>query len=370
MLFAVIFLLIAYTLYLTVEKYLNDKALSSFRYVVHVNGTRGKTEVCRLLDAVFRAAGYSVYTKTTGTTAFTIDPSGYETPLKRKGAPNISEQLRIIRRAYRAHADVLILECMAVAPELQKASQEQIVKGTFNVITNVRYDHVFEMGSSLSEIAAALAAIIPEQGVLLTADPDFFPYFSSLCQKKNTKIYLCQADQTASSENLAIAWQAARLLGMDEAAFHRSLSAYRRDFGVQACYPLSEHAQFLNLFSVNDPQSTSKLLEHYLPEHCCLNFVYNHRTDRPDRLLLFIRYFFPEHPCQKLIVTGENTAFACRLLRKSGLQHVSVCKDLQMLMQEAAQADPCTFYVGIGNIKGAAYDWIQFLEARFPASVK
>ena len=51
----------AYLAFLLWEKQANDRALRSFRHVIHVSGIRGKTGVCRLLDAHLRepASGYS-----------------------------------------------------------------------------------------------------------------------------------------------------------------------------------------------------------------------------------------------------------------------------------------------------------------------
>ena len=54
-------LLAGYLAFLLWEKWANDRALRSFRHVIHVSGIRGKTGVCRLLDAHLRGpdSGYS-----------------------------------------------------------------------------------------------------------------------------------------------------------------------------------------------------------------------------------------------------------------------------------------------------------------------
>jgi len=49
---------------LLLEKWYNDRCLASFHAVIHVNGIRGKTSTCRLLDASLRTR-YRVFTKTT-----------------------------------------------------------------------------------------------------------------------------------------------------------------------------------------------------------------------------------------------------------------------------------------------------------------
>lgn len=363
MLFAALGLSALYFLFLIIEKRRNDRALSSFRYVIHVNGTRGKTEVCRLLDAVFRAAGFRVFTKTTGTTPFYLDTDGTEHQIHRHGPSNISEQLRMIRKAARNHANVLILECMAVSPELQRVAQKEIVKGNFNVITNVRYDHIFEMGETLPEIATALSSTIPEGGTFLSSDEDFFPFFADCCQKSGTQAHLCRPAADGESENEAIAHEAARILGLSEEAFRSCLKTYPRDFGAHLCYRISGSLRFLSLFSANDPQSSALLLRSYHPDqYDHLVFLYHNRFDRPDRLLLFIRYFLPHFPFERLYVSGEQIGFALRLLRQNGFVNCFPCRGIRGLLSEYKDRGAKTLLVGIGNIKGEAYQVIEAIE--------
>ena len=54
MLVLAVVLTVGYIGYLIWEKKTNDKALASFKYIIHVNGIRGKTSVCRLIDAHLR----------------------------------------------------------------------------------------------------------------------------------------------------------------------------------------------------------------------------------------------------------------------------------------------------------------------------
>src|SRR5258705_3004282 len=64
---------------------------------VHVNGTRGKSSVTRLIAAGLRAGPGRVLAKTTGTMARIIYPDGHEVDVYRVGRPNIIEQTRIVR---------------------------------------------------------------------------------------------------------------------------------------------------------------------------------------------------------------------------------------------------------------------------------
>ena len=349
-------LLAGYLAFLLWEKRANDRALRSFRHVIHVSGIRGKTGVCRLLDAHLRGAGLRVFTKTTGSVPAYIDTEGTEHLLERRGMANIGEQLAMIRRASREGAEILILECMAVQPELQRVSQRDMVRGDVNVITNVRYDHIFEMGESLEEIADALSAVLPAEGALFTADETWFPYFQERCQALGTKAFLCRSGDEGD-ENQAIARAVGTYLGVPAETFSDHIRAYQQDFGARHLYRQSSGQVFLNLFSANDPQSTRMLLERYLPDPAEAMLLYNNRGDRPDRLLLFARHFLPHIRCRKVLVMGEARALACRLLRRSGLP-VEAVRDWRAALASAEGAP----VVGIGNIKGQAADMVAHFE--------
>lgn len=357
MLILILFLTIGYLAWLVWEKRANDRALKSFRYVIHVNGIRGKTGVCRLIDAHLRGAGYRVFTKTTGSTPCYIDTDGIEHQIRRLGNANIGEQLRMIRKAHRQNAQVLILECMAVQPELQAVAQDLIVRGNLNVITNVRYDHIFEMGESLEEIAESLSRTIPENGILFTSDEVFFPFFREMAKSKNTEVILCCENEIATNENEAIACTLGETIGIPADSFRAHTAHYHEDFGAHKMYRKNDGA-FLNLFSANDPQSTKKLLDQFYPDTSDVVLLYNNRTDRPERLLLFLRYFFPHVPCKKIIVMGEARALALRLLKKQGFADVIPAASWQQAIELSAGAP----LVGIGNIKGQAYDMVKFFE--------
>lgn len=350
-------LLAGYIGYLLWEKKMNEKALASFRYVIHVNGIRGKTGTCRLIDAHLRGAGFRVFTKTTGSTACYIDTEGRQHEIRRLGNANIGEQLAMIRKAYRQKAEVLIIECMAVQPELQQIAQKQIVKGNRNVITNVRYDHIFEMGESLEEIAQSLSGTIPENGVLYTSDEAFYPFFCEKAAPKHTKVVLCRENEFARTENEAIVCAVGEDLGIPAESFREHTALYQEDFGAHKLYTVKS-GRFLNLFSANDPQSTRKLLMSFFPDPSGAVLLYNNRADRPDRLLLFLRYFFPEVPCKRIIVMGEARSLALRLLKKHGFTNICAAKDWKTAVTLSEGAD----IVGIGNIKGQAYDMITCYE--------
>ncbi len=138
---------------------------------IHVNGTRGKSSVTRLIAGGLRASGMKVIAKTTGTKPRFIISNNEEFPIKRLGKPNIGEDKKIFRQAVKYKPDAIVLECMALVPEYQWTSAHRIVKSNIGVITNARADHLDVMGPTVLDVAKNLSNTIPKHGKFFTADP-------------------------------------------------------------------------------------------------------------------------------------------------------------------------------------------------------
>ncbi len=347
--------------WLATEKLLNDRALSSFHAVIHVNGIRGKTSTCRLVDAALRKR-YRVFTKTTGTDSRVIDVAGVDKPLRRLGPPNILEQLKIIRRARREGAQVLILECMAVRPELQRVCQQMIVKSTHSVITNARLDHVLEMGETQAEITEALAAVTPKNGFLFTGEEPPCAVFPARCAQLGSTHVHC-AEDPIGQENYGIARAVAHSLGISDDEIEAGFAQVQRDFGASQMYSLrngqGKSFLFYNLFSVNDPESTLRLLTRLMDAHPQAAFLYNNRLDRPDRALLFAKHFFPSFPRATVFLLGDSKPIARRLFLQAA-PSLSLCPVRKW--QDAVSQMSGTLLVGIGNIKGGGHAMIEALD--------
>ena len=173
----------------------HDARVDQLPIRIHVNGIRGKSTVTRLIAGVLREGGYQTVAKTTGSAARIIHENGTESPIARRGAPTILEQIEIIKQHVTDKTEALVMECMAVNPQYQHIAQHQIVKGNITVITNVREDHQDVMGHTLPEIATALANTIPENGLLITADDrvEIRELLAELAAQKRCRFSLCQS---------------------------------------------------------------------------------------------------------------------------------------------------------------------------------
>src|SRR5512140_2555135 len=144
-------LLLVASIFLIVEKIRHERRLARIPIRIHVNGTRGKSSVTRLIAAALRRSGIRTLGKTTGTVPRFILPDGSEKLIRRSSPPNILEQIRTLRVADQLKVEAVVIECMALDPLLQFCSEKEMIHSTVGVITNVRPDHFEVMGESLDD---------------------------------------------------------------------------------------------------------------------------------------------------------------------------------------------------------------------------
>ena len=145
-------------------------SLNAIPLRIHVNGTRGKSSVTRLIAAGLREGGLRTFAKTTGTAPRVIDADGKDRIIHRLRLPSIGEQVRLLKYFASEKPDVVVMECMAVQPQYQWIAEHQMVKSQVGVITNVRPDHLEEMGPTEEDVALSLCNTIPVDGVLITGE--------------------------------------------------------------------------------------------------------------------------------------------------------------------------------------------------------
>ena len=95
--FVILFGILAF--FLAAEYRVHLRRIRSIPIRIHVNGTRGKSSVTRLIAGALREQGIRTFAKTTGTLPRMIMSDGSEFPIYRPSRANIIEQLRIISLA-------------------------------------------------------------------------------------------------------------------------------------------------------------------------------------------------------------------------------------------------------------------------------
>lgn len=275
---------------------------------VLVSGIRGKSSVTRLVAGVLREGGYQTIAKTTGSAARVIGVLGEETPIQRRGAATINEQIHVVEEHVSPNVEALVLECMAVRPLYQKYSQDYMVRSDITVITNVREDHQEEMGETLEQIADSLAATTPMGGVLITAEdrPHLRERLAAAARARGSSFVYADPRQVLDEdlggfdylqfrENVAIGLEVARLADIDRRTAIRGMWKAVPDVGVVRLrtYEIGgKRILWVPLFAANDRESvvlTFELLQAYFPEGATVIGILNNRQDRGRRAELFAR---------------------------------------------------------------------------------
>ncbi|MBT4294750.1 MAG: poly-gamma-glutamate synthase PgsB, partial [Candidatus Marinimicrobia bacterium] len=286
---------------LTGEWWVHVRALKRIPIRIHVNGTRGKSSVTRLICAGLREAGFSVLGKTTGTDPRILDLEGKDRKIHRLQKPSIGEQVRFLRYFSQLRPRAIILECMAVQPQYQWITEQHMVKSTHSVITNARLDHVEEMGHRLRDIAMSLSNTIPFKGTLFTAEQDKLDIFKEVAAKRGTEVNavtdhgvshddMIGFNHIEHPENVALSIAVCESLGVPREQALDGMRKAQPDPGALRIWDLEvdgRHFSLVNAFAANDPQST-KTIWNMIKEHPSLDHEHtcaflNTRSDRVSR---------------------------------------------------------------------------------------
>jgi len=334
--------------------------------VIHVNGTRGKSTVSRLIDAGLRAGGLKVYCKTTGTDPMVIDVSGEESPLRRRGKANIKEQIRILRTAADSGAQVLVVECMAVLPEYQWTSQHRILRADLGVITNVRRDHTDVMGTTPEEVCSSLCNTVPMGGTLFTSDLRSRERLRQAAEAAGSRFVFAEPDEAPEAldfpENVALALAVCRACGVDEHTALAGMRGYKAD-----PYRLSLHrmgnAVFIGGLSINDMESILLVWQKLSCRQDLVRtadgqprrfiVIVNNRPDRGSRtedMLLTVKKLQPD---EVWLLGAGRGYFRHRVMKTIPVVSASAVQQLPFA------EDPDALYYAIGNLAGQGRDLMQ-----------
>ena len=268
---------------------------------IMINGIRGKSSITRLCAGALRGGGLVTVAKTTGTAARFIHPDASEEPVYRKfGIANVIEQIGIVRRASAYRPDALVIECMAVMPDLQAISQDKLIRSNIGVLCNVREDHLAEMGPTLDDVARSLSRTMPVGGVCVTAERERLPLLKREAARRDCKLVAVDPESVTDEEmagfswitfkeNVAIALAVAALLGVNRSSALTGMWSAPPDPGVLEVKRYAVGRKLIrvaNVFAANDPQSTLMNVRTLLTSKAIrrpLHLVINCRPDRVER---------------------------------------------------------------------------------------
>ncbi|MFZ5433107.1 MAG: poly-gamma-glutamate synthase PgsB [Calditrichota bacterium] len=328
-----------------IEYFAHQRRSRSIPIRIHVNGTRGKSSVTRLIAAGLRAGGIPTMAKTTGTLPRIIDMHGLEVPIIRPSGANIIEQVKIFRYFYRRKPKAIVIECMAVNPEYQWICEHKFVHATAGVITNTRLDHVNEMGPSIENITRSLCNTLPPNGIAFTSEEKMYWLMRRQARKVNCKLYrvdpesvtyleLGRFDHIEHADNVALALAVCEHYNVPRKVALEGMINSHPDAGALRVYEVTEDnkvVQFVHALAANDPESTLAIWKKMKDLTTDLGTVFvllNTRSDRYDRtiqLLEMIQVGMP-HDFHFLFLMGESTDRVFSSLPRYGIPQSQAVK--------------------------------------------
>jgi poly-gamma-glutamate synthase PgsB/CapB len=298
--YVLLVLIVVATIAGVVEYMRHQKRIYSIPIRIHINGTRGKSSVTRLVGAGLRAGGISTITKVTGTFPRLIIEDGTETYIHRKSSANIIEQLSIVKYAYKRKVKALVMECMALQPQYQTITEKHMIHSNVSVMTNIRLDHVDIMGHTLPEIAETLGRTIPKNEHLFSAEYIIPDTLKEIADKRNTKSHFVDSQLISQEEmkgfsyiehreNVALSLAICEHLDVDRKVALKGMYDAIPDSGALRRYTVNAFSKqlfFYNAFAANDPDSTYMVWDKIKNEigiEGARIILLNTRQDRLDR---------------------------------------------------------------------------------------
>jgi len=360
------------------ENYFHIKSLNNIPIRVHVNGTRGKSSVTRLIAAGLREGKLKTFAKTTGTTPRIINDTGDDIEIHRLRSASIGEQIKLIRYFSKKKPDALVIECMAVNPQYQWVSEHRIVQSTLGVITNVRPDHLDEMGTSNNEIALSLSNTIPFNSKVITAENITLEPLKKIADSRGSELkvsnpsdiddtYINEFPFIEHPENIALALEVCMILGIDRNTALEGMKKTNPDPGALFIWNIKHNAnrcKFISGFAANDPSSTMmvwNLIKSRFKDKSCI--FLNTRNDRRYRTIQLISLVMKDIQPDFIIIRGDNIK---NIIDKYTFDNQSI-KLFDMsatpsdIIEEILKLDKY-YILGIGNIVGWGEDFVKKIK--------
>ncbi|MCD4695832.1 MAG: poly-gamma-glutamate synthase PgsB [Bacteroidales bacterium] len=371
-----------------IEYIRHQERIFSIPIRIHINGTRGKSSVTRLIGAGLRAGGISTITKVTGTFPRLIIEDGTETYIHRKSDANIIEQLSIVKYTALRKAQALVMECMALQPQYQTITEKQMIHSNLSVMTNVRLDHTDVMGHTLPEIAETLGRTIPKNEHFFTAENIIPHTLKKMADKRNTVSHFINQQSVSPEEmkgfsyiehreNVSLALAVCQHLKIDRETALKGMYKAVPDAGALRCYRVEAFQKqmfFYNAFAANDPDSTFMVWQKVRDEIGLEGIrivLLNTRQDRLDRARqlteMAARKLTDE--IDYLILIGQSTEVVENMTISYGLPHNKIINlgwttPPKVFEKVLSVTEKKSTIVAIGNMGGMGAETSEFFEHR------
>jgi poly-gamma-glutamate synthase PgsB/CapB len=380
-----------FVIYLIVERLKITRNANEIPLRICVTGTRGKSSVTRLTAGCLREAGMSVLAKTTGSRPCLIFPNGEEKDIERLGNPSILEGKKVLRLAARSKVHAVVMEMMSIRPESHYSEAVQMIKPHILVITNIREDHLAEMGPRKEDIARCFASALPRRCTAFIPAEEIYPVFEKKARDAQARIIPVPKDQPGMDvkwrarlpanefgQNIGLAMAVAEFLEVDQGKAYLGLLKTQADFGSLKIWkidsgPPSKTWFLVSAFAANDPESTKEVLNKLgdmgLFEKRKKIGLLNLRSDRGERTIQWLKALknASAFPFDALVFIGEHArAMKARLEKHTQAEiHTFHTKKPEKLMTQIFLiSGEEAVLIGMGNMGGMGQVLVDYWDQR------
>ncbi|ASV07378.1 poly-gamma-glutamate synthase PgsB [Leptospira interrogans serovar Canicola] len=392
--FILSFLFLVFCAFLFLEKKCHGQILKRIPIRIHVNGTRGKSSVTRLIHSILVEEGWKVLAKSTGSTASLLFPNRSESFIFRNKI-SIEEQKSFLRFAVNNDTQAIVLECMAVQPQYQRDSEELLICATHGVITNIRPDH-WEWTDTEEKILEGFKKTIPNNGILIygknyiaeSSKPNWNPSQKSklnlslleAASLKNTKLILAEPELSKNQietafgyirypehyENVEIAVRVCETLGVSSKSILRGITNTVSDPGALKILEKEvkgKRQRFVFAFAANDVVSFEKILksdQKNWSEFDSIILVFNSKQERPFRTIEFGKFLTDFSGLSKIYFFGSWQKLF-RSVYEGNADLTFYKKNIIFNFKEIFSKS--NLWIGAGNYQGFGRVWLEKLAA-------
>ena len=359
------------------------RSLDAIPLRIHVNGTRGKSSVTRLVAAGLREGGLRTFAKTTGTAPRVIDSEGKDRIIHRLRLPSIGEQVRLLSYFASERPQAVVMECMAVQPQYQWIAEHQMVRSHIGVITNVRPDHLDEMGPTEDDVAYSLCNTIPVGGILITGEDRKKDILKEVASSNRSDLIFSDDQSVTNDEldqftymehpsNVAVALDVCKEAGISRDIALAGMHKVQPDLGALIAWNLDmkdKRLQFVNGMAANDPVSTLQIWKFVIDRYPAVGgtcVFFNSREDRPLRTRQMIELTLEEIKPDHFIIRGDKVTSAVKGLShhspKTDVKVIGLDEPLNEVVNLLEDLPNDTLIYAIGNQVGAGQDILQLIS--------
>ena len=363
-----------------IEYQFHLRSLNLIPIRIHVNGTRGKSSVTRLIAAGLREGGLKTFAKTTGTAPRVIDSEGKDRIIHRLRLPSIGEQVRLLSYFSSQKPDAVIVECMAVQPQYQWIAEHQMVRSHIGVITNVRPDHLDEMGPTDDDVAYSLCNTIPVNGIFITGEDQKIDLIQNIAKDNGSKFIQSKTDSISDDEldqftylehpaNIAVALDVCKEAGVRREIAIEGMHKVQPDVGALISWNLQINDKkniFVNGMAANDPVSTLQIWEFISRRYLSNNktcIFFNSREDRPSRTHQMIQLTLEKIKPNYFFIRGDKIKQIINRLSyfspDTKTEIISLSKSPEKIVELFGSLPNKTLIYAIGNQVGAGQDILE-----------